>query len=192
MKRISLIVLVAAIPGQFCQAAKLVSSPNGNWNVETTTHGTNLAVAIFNTAGRPVTVIDRDTTGSKSVSAKWAPDSKQVVLLDQAALGSGIVAAWFDGDKWHATVEPDSDLSAVEDLAKSNGINGEVKAEERSLGDWISPDTIQIRGTLHYQSGKVFSYSYKLQIIPGSYSVNRGGFETGGLKATDFRKRGGE
>jgi hypothetical protein len=56
------------------------------------------------------------------------------------------------------------------------------------LRDWIFPDTIQIRGTLRYMGGKRFLYSYNLQIIPGSYPVNRNGFETGGLKATSFRE----
>ena len=188
MERILLTLFIAAVLGQQCKGAKLASSPDGNWSVETITQDTKPAVAIFNSRGHPVVVIDRDTTGSKLVRVKWSPDSKQVVLLDQAPLGSGIVAAWFDGAKWHATVESDSDLSDVEALANSHGINGDVKAEERMLGDWIFPDTIQIRGTLRYMGGKRFLYSYNLQIIPGSYPVNRSGFETGGLKATSFRK----
>ena len=187
MKRILLTLFIAAVLGQQCKGAKLASSPDGNWSVETITQDTKPAVAIFNSRGHPVVVIDRDTTGSKLVRAKWSPDSKQVVLLDQAPLGSGIVAAWFDGAKWHATVEQDRDLSDVEALADRRGINGDVKAEERMLGDWIFPDTIQIRGTLRYMGGKKFLYSYNLQIIPGSYAVNRSGFETGGLKASNFQ-----
>jgi len=188
MNGILFTLFVAAILGQYCRAAKLGSSSDGKWSVETITRDTKPAVAIFDSRGNPVIIVDSDTTGSKLVRAKWSPDSKQVVLLDQAPLGSGIIAAWFDGAKWHVTVEPDSDLGAVEALAKKHGINGDLKAEERMLGDWITPGTIHIRGAVRYMSGKKFFYSYNLQIVPGSYAVNRSGFETGGLNATSFRE----
>jgi hypothetical protein len=186
MQKIFLILMFAAL-GQWCKAAKLVTAPDGRWSIQITNLESKPAIAIFNSSGRPVVIVDRDTTGSTQFAAKWSPDSNKVVLLDQAPLGSGITAAWFDGTKWHATVEPDSDLSQAEALANSQGITGDVKAEERTLGDWISPDTIQIRGKLRYLGGKQFPYSYNLQIIPGSYTTNRGSFETGGLKASHFQ-----
>lgn len=171
---------------RFGTAAEQITSPDGRWTIRTTTGETNPAVAIFNTDGRPVAIIDRDTTGSKRVAAKWSSDSNKVVLLDQAPLGSGIIAAWFDGTNWHAAAEPDNDLRQAEALAKSQGLRGDVKAEQRELGDWISPDIVQIRGTLRYLGGKEFPYSYNLQIVPGYYSLNHGGLETGGLKAFHF------
>lgn len=165
----------------------LAGSPDGNWMVETTAQ--DAKAAIFNSAGQAVVILDRDLTGPKQLNAKWSGDSRAVVLLDQAPRGSGIIAAWSDGGKWHATVESDSDVDRAQALAKSQGIEGVVKAEDRTLGDWISHDTIQIRGTLHYLGGKEFAYTYNLQVVPGSYAVNRGGFETGGLKASNFQAR---
>jgi len=185
MKRIALALLIVTILSRYCQAAKLADSPDGKWTIQTTTQG---SVAIFNSAGDPAIAIDRGTTGSERLRAKWSSDSKAVILLDQAPRGSGITAAWFDGAIWHATVEPDSDLGQAEALAHK-GISGYLKAEERTLGDWISADTIQVRGSLRYLGGEKFSYSYDLQIVPGSYALNRGGFETGGLKASNFQAR---
>ena len=186
MKRIALALLIVTILSQYCQAAKLADSPDGKWSIQTTTQG---SVAIFSSAGDPVIAIDRGTTGSERLRAKWSGDSKSVILLDQAPLGSGISGAWFDGARWHATVESDSDLNQAKALAKSQVVSGEVKAEDRELGDWLSRDTIQIRGSLRYLGGEKFSYSYDLQIVPGSYALNRGGFETGGLKASNFQAR---
>jgi len=162
-------------------------SPDGKWCIRSVSHDKKPVIAICDAAGNLVVVIDRDTNNFQDISAKWASDSKGAVLLDQAPLGSGISAAWFDGTKWHPTVESDSDVDRAETLAKNQGVGGVVKAEDRALGDWISQDTIQVHGTLHYLSGEKFSYSYDLQIVPGSYSLNRGGFETGGLKASNFR-----
>jgi hypothetical protein len=169
---------------QYSQAINLGDSPDGNWSIQSTAQD---AIAIFNSAGRPVTILDRGINASRRFRAKWSGDSKSVVLLDQAPLGSGIIAAWFDGSRWHPTVEPDTDIDQAEALAESQGIHGEVKAEERGLENWISPDSIQLHGVLRYLGGKEFPYSYTLQIIPGSYPVNRGGFETGGLKASNFQ-----
>ena len=174
---------------QYCRASGLADSPDGKWSIQTTREKTLPAVALLNSGGRPQVVIDRDTTGSKRLTAGWSPDSQKVVLLDQAPLGSGITAAWYDGTRWHASVESDSDLEQAQQLARSQGINGQLKAEQRTLGNWISGDTVQIQGTLRYLGGQEFSYSYNLQIVPGSYPMNRGGFETGGLKATAFRTR---
>jgi hypothetical protein len=180
MNRIPVVLVLAAMFSQ-------PGSPDGKWRIQSVSQDRKPVIAICDATGNPVGVIDRDTKGSQGISAKWSSDSRGVVLLDQAPLGSGISAAWFDGGKWHATVESDTDVDRAEALAKSQGVGGVLKAEDRALGDWISRDTIQVHGTLHYLSGKKFSYSYDLQIVPGSYSLNRGGFETGGLKASNFR-----
>jgi hypothetical protein len=180
MNRIPIVLLLAVM---FSQAG----SPDGKWRIQSVSQDKRPVIAICDAAGKPVVVIDRDINGSQGISAKWSGDSKGVVVLDQARLGSGISAAWFDGAKWHATVESDSDVDRAEELAKNHGAGGVVKAEDRTLGDWISQDTIQVHGMLHCLSGEKFSYSYDLQIVPGSYSLNRGGFETGGLKASNFR-----
>jgi hypothetical protein len=186
MKNVLLPLFFVAL-SQLCQASDLVSSPDRRWTLQTTTREGNPAIAIFDSDDRPAVILYRDTTGDGEVVAKWSADSKKVVLLAQAPLGSGITAAWFDGTNWHATTEPDNDLSHAKALAKIQVVTGDVKAEERALGDWISPDTIQIHGTLRYMDGKEFPYSYELQIIPGTYPVNRGGFETGGLQAFHFQ-----
>jgi hypothetical protein len=187
MKISALLLFSVLLLTQYCQAITIANSPDGKWSIQSTTQD---AIAIFNSAGRPVTILDRDINGSRHLRAKWSSDSKSVVLLDQAPLGSGIIAAWFDGTRWHPTVEPDTDIDQAEALAKSQGITGEVKAEERGLGSWVSTDTIQLHGLLRYLGGKEFPYSYTLRIIPGSYPVNRGGFETGGLKASNFQAGG--
>jgi hypothetical protein len=183
-KKILATMVLGTILTQCCQAAMLAASPDGNWRVQTTAGDT---VAIFNSGGQPVITLDRGIKGPKQLNVKWSGDSQAVVLLDQAPLGSGIIAAWSDGAKWHATVELDSDIKQVEALAEARGVSGELKAEQRTLGDWISPDTIQVHGILRYLGGKEFPYTYTLEVVPGSYGVNRGGFETGGLKASNFR-----
>jgi hypothetical protein len=172
---------------QYSKAAIRIGSPDGKWLIQSATQDAGPVIAICNSAGAPLVILDRDTKGSQALSAKWSADSKSAILLDQAPLGSGISAAWFDGARWHASVESDADVDRAEALAKSQGIDGAVKAETRTLGDWISQDTIRILGTLHYLGGETFSYSYDLQIVPGSYALNRGGFETGWLKASNFQ-----
>ena len=183
-------ILPLAFVSQFCQAAKTVQSPDGTWNVATVLQDDKPAIALFSAGGsQPETILDRDASYDTRVDVKWSDDSRRVFVLQHFPNGTGIDAAWFDGSKWHRTFEPDSDFAPLMALVDKEGLRGSYRSDTAELGKWISPDTIEVSGTLGYMGKKAtysIPYSYHLQIVLGSYGLNALGYDLGGLKASGY------
>jgi len=189
MNRELFFILALAFVSQFSRAAKTVQSPDGSWNVATVLQDDKRAIALFRAGGsQPETILDRDASYDTRVDVKWSEDSRRVFVLQHFPNGTGIDAAWFDGSKWHRTFEPDNDFAPLMALVDKEGLKGSYRSDTAELGKWISPDTIEVSGTLGYMGKKApysIPYSYHLQIVPGSYGLNALGYDLGGLKASD-------
>ena len=195
MKR-NLIFIVLLVVGHYCQAAKQVDSPDGAWTLKrmplkTLTGEATEGIGVFSTAGGEAATIPVKTLNYvTSVTIRWAPDSRIVAVAEHFARSALITAAWFDGEKWHSTIQEDRDLDPL--LAKAEELGSKrrgYKTETADLGKWISSDTIQVHGVLGYIGYPDISYSYHMQIVPGSYPVSgvlSGGYEVGALKFSDY------
>jgi hypothetical protein len=195
MQRILLLLLLCAV-GDNCLAAKQVNSPDGAWTLKrmplkTLTGESTDGIGLFSTAGGEAATIPVKTSNYVTrVTIRWSPDSRTVALAERYARGTLITAAWFDGQKWHSTIQEDRDLDPL--LAKAAGLGSKrrgYKTETADLGKWLSSDTIEVHGVLGYIGYPDISYTYLMQIVPGSYPVSgvlSGGYEVGALKCSDY------
>jgi hypothetical protein len=195
MSRICIFLFLLAL-GHDCQAAKQVDSPDGAWTLKRTplktlTGDPTEGIGVFSAAGgEPVTIPVKTLNYVTGVTIHWAPDSRTVALAERFARTALITASWLDGQTWHSTIQEDRDLDPL--LAKAEELGSKrrgYKTETAELGNWISADTIEVHGVLGYVGYPNISYSYHMQIVPGSYPVSgvlSGGYEVGALKYSDY------
>jgi hypothetical protein len=195
MKRVLLCVFLTAV-GHYCEAAKQVDSPNGDWTLKTvllkTLTGDNTrGIGLFPTGGSdPATIVVKTLNYVNGVTIRWSEDSTKVVVAERYPRSALITAAWFDGGKWHSTIQEDRDVDPL--LAKAEELGSKrrgYKTQTAELGKWIAPDTIEVHGVLGYRGYPNISYWYNMQIVPGTYPVSgvlSGGYEVGALKFSDY------
>jgi hypothetical protein len=192
MKHILLLILLL-VPGRYCQAAKQVDSPDGAWTLKqmplkTLTGDATQGIGVFATSGgeAAATIPVKTLNCVTGITIRWSPDSRKVAVVERFPRGTLITAAWFDGEKWYSTIQEDRDLDTL--LAKAEEIGSKkhgYKTETADLGKWVYSDTIEVNGVLGYLGYRDVSYSYHIEIVPGSYPVS-GGYEVGALKYSDY------
>ena len=195
MKRVLLFVLLTAV-SQFGQAAKQVDSPDRKWTLKavplkTLTGDKTQGIGLFPTGGgEPATIVVKTLEYVTGVTIKWSEDSTKVVVAERYPRSALITAAWLDGGKWHSSIQEDRDVDPL--LAKAEELGSKrrgYKTQTAELGKWITPDTIEVHGVLGYLGYPDISYSYNMQIVPGTYPVSgvlSGGYEVGALKFSDY------
>jgi hypothetical protein len=195
MKTLWVLFFLLAVD-QSCEAAKQVDSPDGNWTLKTVplktlTGDETQGIGLFATSGgEPATIVVKTLNYVDGVTIRWSEDSKRVVVVERYPRGVLITAAWFDGGKWHSTIQEDRDVGSLLTKAEELGSKKRgYKTQTAEFGKWISPDTIEVHGFLGYHGYPNISYSYHMQIVPGSYPVSgvlSGGYEVGALKYSDY------
>jgi hypothetical protein len=93
--------------------------------------------------------------------------------------------AWNDGSAWHKTLQTDE--IPVTQLSGAAGLSGRVVAEQRTLGEWTSPDALTVRGELTVSGGQTVAYAYTLGFVAGTGTRDRGGYEEGVLRVTNYQ-----
>ena len=170
MKR-SLLLALLLFVSQFCHAAKQINSPDGAWSIQETVQGTEHGIGIFSKASaEPVSIIAHDLVGLPGVVVKWSDDSKHVAIAERLRHCPAILAAWLDGTGWHK-----AELFNCPPLL--------YQAETGELGKWVASDTIEVHGTL--DNG--LSYTYKMQMVPGSYIPGANDFEEDAIEVFEIR-----
>ena len=167
-----------------CSAwAEKVPAPNGAYVLDI-----GKAVEIIDPGGAGAVPLITSVAGARRVDAKWSSDSRRVVVVVDYDRGSGVFAAWNDGGRWHKTVELDEDLP-VDELARQGGASGRLVAENRKLGEWLSPERIGLTGDLVFSGGKRVPYAYTLEFGSAVTKVDAGGYEEGIIRGIDWHVR---
>lgn len=160
-------------------------SPDGRYTLIT-----QPIVRVVDSSGATVLVLDKDTTGLRHIESTWSPDSKRVVVAEDYDRGSGVLAAWHQGDAWHRAVESDSDVSPLLHGLERQGL-GRLTAEHRGLApEWNSDRSIGVHGEFIFQNGQRVPYTYVLRFTAGSGRLSRGGYEEGAIKGVDYQVTG--
>jgi hypothetical protein len=182
MKKI-ILLLTACISILGLGQAKDCLSPDRRFAVRA-----DQTISLVNLAsGEQLLMFTRNTTGLVRVEVAWSPDSRKVAIAEDYQHGSGIVAAWLDGQSWHKTLEMDADAeSFIKRLQQQFG--GPLVAENVSFDGWSSEESIRVKGILHFRSGRSCNYTYTLYFLPSAVThLDRGGYEVGKLVGKDFR-----
>jgi hypothetical protein len=158
--------------------AETVRSPDGQFALEV-----GRGVEVVDASGQPVLTLVPALNGSRKVEASWSGDSRRVVVVTNAARGSAVMAAWREGSAWHKALQPDSD-PGWDRLVRGKG---RLVSEQRSIGGWISPDSVLVLGELDFSVGRRSTYRYTLTFVPSSAGLNRGGFEEGALVGANYK-----
>jgi hypothetical protein len=171
-------VAAAFLLSAFSVRAETVRSPDGRFAVET-----GRGIEVVDSTGQTVLGLVPSLNGANKVEVAWSPDSRRVVIATNAARGSGVMAAWREGAAWHKTVEPDSE-SGFDRLVRGHG---RLVSEHRSLGGWVSADALTVTGALIFANGRREAYRYTLTFGAAPGGLDRGGFQEGALRATNYR-----
>jgi hypothetical protein len=195
MHRICIWLILFAL-GYDCQAAKQVNSPDGAWTLKRTplktlTGDPTEGIGVFAVTGaEPVTIPVKTLNYVIGMTIRWSADSRAVALAERFARTALITASWFDGQGWHSTIQEDRALDPL--LVKAEELGSKrrgYKTLSADLGTWIAADSIEVHGVLGYVGYPNISYSYHMQIVPGSYPVSgvlSGGYEVGALKYSEY------
>jgi hypothetical protein len=159
--------------------AKDVRSPDGRFAVRA-----EATISLVDASGASILTLVRDTSGDAKVEVAWSPDSHHVVVVENSARGSGIVAAWKD-EAWHKTIELDQDQAGIIQAQQAK-FHGRLVAEHRKLDGWKSPSEVLVQGDMNFSSGGNYHYGYTLAFrqVPGR--LDRGGYEEGQLIGKDY------
>jgi len=172
MKTIILWAAAALLTTAFAAKSAEANSPDGLYSIESSRSG----VSLLDAKGQPLVTLIRSTTGGTKIDISWAPTSKRVVVATNSPLGSAIVAAWTDdnGATWRKTLEPDADLTNIANQAQRDA-GSRLIAESLTLGDWGSPDELQVKGNMKFSNHMKAEFSYGLE------------FGSGALLAKDYK-----
>ena len=160
--------------------ADVVGSPDRRFAVQV-----GSSVDVVDAEGQNEVRLVARVTGAQRVDVRWSPDSTRVVVAVDYPRGSGIFAAWNDGAAWHKTLEPDE--LPVARVARAAGVTGRLVAEQRGLGDWVSPVALTVNGELAFSGGQKVAYAYTLAFVATAGTPDRGGYEEGVLKGLSYR-----
>jgi hypothetical protein len=182
--RIQLGILTACAAWLLTVSAQAGSlpSPDGRYTLIT-----QPIVQVVDSSGATVLVLDNDTAGVRHIESTWSPDSKRVVVAEDYDRGSGVLAAWRQGNAWHRAVESDSDVAPFLQGFERRGL-GRLTSEHRGLAsEWDSDRAIGVHGELIFQGGRRVPYAYVLHFTAGGGRLSRGGYEEGAIKGADYR-----
>jgi hypothetical protein len=164
MKTVILCATAALLLTGFAAKSAEANSPDGLYAVQYSRSG----VFLVDAKGQALITLIRSTTGDTKFEVSWAPTSKRVVVVTNSALGSEIVAAWTDnnGATWGQAREPDADLTRIANQGQRDA-GGRSIAESFTLGDWKSPDELQVKGKMKFSNHKQAEFSYGLRFGEG-------------------------
>ena len=169
-------VAVTTAQGKDCR------SPDGKYAVR----AEKTITLVDLSTGAQLLVIDNDTQGLVRVEVAWSPDSRKVALAEDAQRGSAVLGAWFDGSAWHKTLQGEDEKAIISQAQRLYG--GRLVAENRVFGGWISKDSIRVKGTMQFTSGRRCEYEYTLYFLPHAVThLDRGGYEVGAIVGRDHR-----
>jgi hypothetical protein len=164
MKTLTLCVTAALLLSGFAANSSEANSPDGLFAIQYSRSG----VVLVDLKGQELLTLIRSTTGDTKFEVSWAPTSKHVVIVTNSALGSEIVAAWTsnNGLTWAKALEPDADLTKIANQAQRDA-GSRLIAESFTLGDWISPDELQVKGRLKFSNHRQAEFTYGVQFGEG-------------------------
>ena len=164
MKTIIIWAAAALLTTAFAAKSADANSPDGLYSIQSSRSG----VLLVDSKGQSLITLIRSTTGGTKIEISWAPTSKRVIVATNSALGSAIVAAWTDdnGATWRKALEPDADQTNIANQAQRDAGNRLI-AESLTLGDWGSPDELQIKGKMKFSNHKQAEFSYGLEFGSG-------------------------
>jgi hypothetical protein len=155
-------------------SAETTFSPDGKHSISME----GKAIALVDSSGQTVLVLDKDVTGIRQLLVAWSPDSDRVVIAEDFDKGSGVFAAWRDGSAWLKSVQMDADAAPlIKSCERQTG--GKLVSESRALGSWISAKAIKVDGLMTFSNSKRVKYSYTLEFRPGLGQMDRGGYLEG-------------
>jgi hypothetical protein len=151
--------------GTFSSNAGEPTSPDGLFSVQSS----RSAVSLVDSKGLPVVTLRRSTTPGTTIDVSWARTSKRVVVIINNPLGSAIVGAWNEdnGATWRLAQEPDSDLVTIANQAQRKA-ESRLIAESFTLGDWVAPNELQVKGSMKFGNQRQAEFSYVLAFASGS------------------------
>jgi hypothetical protein len=164
MKTIIIWAAAALLTTSFAAKSTEANSPDGLYSIQSSRSG----VSLVDSKGQSLITLIRSTTGGTKIEISWAPTSKRVVLATNSALGSAIVAAWTDdnGATWTKALEADADQTNISNQAQRD-TGSRLIAESLTLGDWGSPDELQVKGNMKFSNHKQAEFSYGLEFGSG-------------------------
>lgn len=164
MKTIIICAAAALLTTTFAAKSTEANSPDGLYSIEYSRSG----VSLVDSKGQSLVTLIRSTTGGTKIEISWAPTSKRVVVATNSALGSAIVAAWTDdnGATWRKALEPDANQTNIANRAQRDA-GSRLVAESLTLGDWGSPDELQVKGNMKFSNHKQAEFSYGLEFGSG-------------------------
>jgi hypothetical protein len=161
------------------------ASPDGQFEVKT---GPS-SIEVLNASGEPVLLLQKRTIGNPRVEVAWSPDGRRVVVAENFPCGSEVLAAWREGNVWHRGLEGDEGLEGLGRALQRQGL-GRVVAEHRTLKGWVSPDALEVTGEMTLSGGRRVAYAYTLRFVSAPGHLDRGGYEEGVIKGTNYRLNG--
>jgi hypothetical protein len=140
-------------------------SPDGLFSVQSS----RAAVSLVDAKGLLLATLKRSTMPGTTIDVSWAQTSKRVVVVTNNPLGSALVAAWTDdnGTNWRMAQQPDSELVTIANQAQRDA-KSRLIAESFTLGDWKSPDELQVKGNMKFVNKKQAEFSYVLAFASGA------------------------
>ena len=164
--------------------AKMIVAPDGRFELAIESNSITLTDAKTAT---PLMPLAFDTSQDQGIDAVWSPDSTRVVVVENTARGSDVIAAYRSGDgKWHKTAESDrSGAAFIHSVTERVG--SKIKSEQRSIAGWIDADTARIKGLLHFADGQNVSYTYTDSFGDGGQRrTSVAGYDLGAIKSSGY------
>jgi hypothetical protein len=165
MKRVIIWTAAALMMSALRSNAGEPTSPDGLFSVQSS----RSAVSLVDSKGLPVVTLRRSTTPGTTIDVSWARTSKRLIVITNNPLGSAIVGAWTEdnGATWRLAQEPDADLVTMANQAQRSA-ESRLIAESFTLGDWVSPDELQVKGSMKFGNHRQAEFSYVLAFASGS------------------------
>jgi hypothetical protein len=166
MKKIIIWTTTALMMGAFEKSKSAEpTSPDGLFSVQSSW----TAVSLVDSKGLPKVTLRRSTTAGTTIEVSWARTSKRVVVVTNNPLGSAIVAAWTEdnGTTWRTAQQSEAELVTIANQAQRDA-GSRLIAESFTLGEWTSPDELQVKGSMKFGNHKRAEFSYLLAFGSGA------------------------
>ncbi len=164
MKTINICVAAVLLLTAFAAKSTEANSPDGLYSIQNSRSGVWLA----DSKGLPLITLTPPLTSGTKIDISWAPTSKRVVVATTGPLGSAIVGAWTDdhGATWRKALEADADQTRMANQGQRDA-GSRLIAESLTLGDWGSPNELQVKGSMKFGNHKQAEFSYSLEFKEG-------------------------
>ena len=173
-------LLLTAFTGKSTEA----NSPDGLYSIQS-----SRSVSLVDSKGQSLITLIQSTTGNTKIEVSWAPTSKRVVVATNSALwvrqssGPGPTTMV---PTWRKCLELDADQTAIINQPQRDA-GSRLVAESLTLGDWGSPNELQVKGSMTFSNHKQAEFSYVLEFKSGIGKLDRRGYEEGILVAKDYK-----